>query len=193
MIDRSVHHWIRSGLGASLLAVLGWFLYGTISERRLLDGLEAAARDMEAGNYARSRERLARLAERFRGRGDILFPLGESELACGRAERAELAWSQVPKGSPLAAAAAVRRAQLALEAGQFAEAEKILRDALDESGPESGGVRHLLLSILGLEGRLDEAMALVEDRWRKTAPARRDELTALLHEHLALDLETIPL
>ena len=193
MIDRSRYRLIALFLAASVVAVAGWFVHGAVSERQLRTQLAAAASDMEAGNFARSRDRLLRLAERYRGRDDILFRLGESELACGRLDRAAIAWSQVPKGSPRAAAAAVRRAQLALPAGQFAEAETILRGALDESGPESGGVRHLLLSILGQQGRLGEARALIEARWRATAPDQRDERVALLHEHLALDLETFPL
>ncbi len=193
MIDRSNKRWIILGLAAALAAMLGWSLWGTVVERRLRTGLAEAASDMEAGNFDRSSERLRRLADRYRGQGEVLFRLGESELACGRVDRAAIAWSQVPKGSPFAAAAALKQAQLELPAGQFTAAETILRGALEEPGPEAGEVRHLLLSILGLEGRLDEARDLIEQHWHKTRRAARDERLALLREHLALDLETFPL
>jgi tetratricopeptide (TPR) repeat protein len=193
MINRSAKRWIISGLAASAFAVLGWLAYGAISERRLRTGLREAASDMEAGDFVRCRERLARLSARYPGHGEILFRLGESELACGRADRAVAAWSRVPKGSPFAAVAAIRRAQLAVPAGRLFEAEKALKAALDESGPDAQEVRHLLLLILGQEGRLDEARRIVEDRWRATDPTSRDDRVALLRQHLALDLETIPL
>ena len=90
---------------------------------------------MEAGNAIGARDRLAHLAQRWPGRAEILFRLGESELACGRIEQAiaclvasfhaDRHWRG---GRPC------RTAQVALQAGRFSDAERILRDALEEPG-----------------------------------------------------------
>ncbi len=189
---RRLKHRHFSGLAAVLLAVLAWVAYGAVAERRLLAGLAEAARDMEAGNSVRSRDRLARLAERWPGRAEVLFRLGESELTCGRVEPAKIAWSKVPHGSPFSAQAALGRAHLALQVAQFSDAERILREALDDPGTGAREVWHLLLVILGQQGRLDEARRLIEQRWRKTDLSPSERL-ALLREHLALDLEPMPL
>ena len=67
------------GLAVILLGLPGWFAFRAFSERRLVAGLLSAARDMEAGNVAAARIRLAHLAARWPGRPEVLFRLGESE------------------------------------------------------------------------------------------------------------------
>src|SRR6476660_9030194 len=84
------------GLAAVLLAALGWLAQSALSERRLEAGQREATREFEAGNTKNARDRLAYLATRWPGRVDVLYRLGESELACGRIEEALAAWSQVP-------------------------------------------------------------------------------------------------
>ena len=110
MIHRLLKNPYALGPAAIVVVVLGWVSYRALSERQLHAGLEEAAREMEAGNPIEARDRLARLAHRWPGQAEILFRLGESELACGRIEQAMIAWSEVPHGSPLAGRAAVARA-----------------------------------------------------------------------------------
>ena len=181
-----------AALAAILVVLLGWFSYGAFSESRLKAGIAAAARAMDAGNAIEARDRLASLARRWPGRAEILFRLGESELACGRIDEAMIAWSQIPQASPLRARSALAQAQVSLHAGRFSDAERILRDALKQPGPYANDLRHMLLVILGLEGRLEAARGLVEERfYEDDVPA--SERLALLRDHIALDVEPMPL
>jgi enediyne biosynthesis protein E4 len=193
MIIRGSQRWLLSGLVTTLLLLISWIGARAVSEWRLRTDLDLAARDLGAGNAVRSRERLARLAERWPAHPQVLFRLGESELACGRPDAAFQAWARIPRGSPQAAEAGIRRAQLALQSGQFTLAEEVLKDALDETGPQSGHVRHLLLTIMNQQGRIDEARRLIEARWFEFKDAQADEAVAVLREHIALDFETVPL
>ena len=104
MMRRVKKTWVLSGLAAILVIVLSFAGYQALAERRLRAGLEGAEREMRAGNSPGARDQLMSLAARWPGRAEVLFPLGESELACGRIEQAITAWSQIPPGSPLAAA-----------------------------------------------------------------------------------------
>jgi predicted Zn-dependent protease len=103
--------------------------------------LDQAAQEMSSGQLDRARERLARLAEHWPDRGEVRVPLGQSELACGRPGAAARAWGRIPHDSAWAAEAAGYRAQLALQAGRFADAEEILTAAIDCRGPKTGTVR----------------------------------------------------
>ena len=132
------------------------------------------------------------LARRWPGRPEILFRLGESELACGRVDEAMIAWSQIPPISPLRARAALAQAQVTLHTGRFSAAERILREALEQPGPYANDLRHMLLVILGLEGRLEAAPRLIEERYGQERIPVAERL-ALLHDHIALDLEPMPL
>ena len=110
MIARMFKNRFLLAVAAVLVILLGWAGYGAVSARRLHAELDTAARDMASGNAIRARDRLARLAGAWPGRAEILYPLGESELACGRFEQAISAWSQIPRSSPLAGQAALNRA-----------------------------------------------------------------------------------
>ena len=64
--------------------------------------------------------------------------------------------------------------------------------------PEDADLRNQLLSLLGQEGRFDDARRLIEIRWddlgrSRSRPGSRDARLALLREHVGLDFETIPL
>ncbi len=192
MMPRLKKTWYLAGLAAILVVLLGSTGYRALGERRLRADLEHAEREMRAGNSAGARDRLMRLAARWPGRAEVLYPLGESELACGRIEQAKDAWSQIPSDSPLAGQAALNRARLSLQNGQFGDAERILREALGAPGSSSSELRHLLLVILLQEGALEDARQLIEARMSETGISA-DERAALLRDHMALDLDTVPL
>jgi enediyne biosynthesis protein E4 len=181
-----------AGLATVLLALLGLLAYAAFSERRLEAGLREATRDLEAGNFVAARERLKYLARRWPGRAELLFPLGESELACGRLEEALAAWSQVPQDSSFSGQAAVASAQVALQLGRFSDAERILRTALLGLNSKSADGRHLLFIILLQQGRLLEARRLIEEMWHESGLSLAEQI-GLLRDHLALDLDAMPL
>ena len=87
---------------------------------------------------------------------------------------------------------------MAIRLGQFAEAEQVLTRVLCRHWPEDADLRNQLLSLLGQEGRFDDARHLIETRWddlgrSRSRPGSRDARLALLREHVGLDFETIPL
>jgi tetratricopeptide (TPR) repeat protein len=181
-----------SGLATVLLALLGWFAYASVSQRRLEAGLHEATRDMEAGNIVGARDRFLYLARRWPGRPEVLFRLGESELACGRTLEALAAWSQVPQSSPYSGQAALASAQVAMQTARFSDAERFLRASLKGPSSRTAAGRHLLFVILGQQGRLLEARRLIEEMWTETSLSVTERV-GLLRDHLALDLDAMPL
>ena len=81
---------------------------------------------------------------------------------------------------------------MALQLGRFTDAERLLRDALVEPGPTTSELRHLLLLILAQEGKLDLVRQLIEEHWSDSGLSTVERL-ALVHEHIALDLDAMPL
>ncbi len=192
MIPRRLSYQFVAVLAAVLLAVMGWLAYGAISERTLQTRLAEAIHELESGNVEQARHRLEYLANHYPRRAEVFFHLGESELASGRVDQAKAAWSQVPSGTAFSAQVALAQAQLALQAGQFSTAEQFLKQGLAETGPSAMGVRRLLLVILVQEGRSTEARRLIEDRLNEPGLSTSD-LVALIHDHMALDLDAVPL
>ena len=159
-------------------------------------GSSEAASDMKAGNSVAARDRLARLAERWPGRAEVLFPLGESELACGRIEQAMIAWSQIPRGSPLAgrsgprqgASSHSRRAEFSERRANpegrarrdAARATSELRASAAPDPRPAGAARRGAAADRGHAGD-EPGLSL------------RANGSALLHDHIALDLDTMPL
>ena len=79
-----------------------------------------------AGDFQAAKRRLERLAWLGSKDPEVLFWVGACEEAEGNVEAALDAWGRVPRGSPPWVDATVRRAQLALARGRFAEAETAL-------------------------------------------------------------------
>ena len=131
--------------------------------------------------------RLEYLANHYPRRAEVFYRLGESALASGRVDQAKAAWSRVPAGTAFSAQAALAQAQIALQEGQFSNAEKLLKEGLAETGPSAMGVRRLLLVILVQEGRNTEARRLIEDRLNEPGLSTSD-LVALIHDHMVLTL-----
>ena len=107
------------------------------------------------------------------------------------------AWRRVPPDAAPAGPAAIDFAQVAIQLGRLAEAEVTIRAALRAArGPEAPALRHLLLILLGQQGRIVEARRLIESLWGETAvdaASDRADRLAMAREHVGLDLETFPL
>jgi predicted Zn-dependent protease len=147
-------------VGLLLVVVLG--LLGGVAARawavrRFRGELAEARNEMEAGLFGRARTRLTRLAAERPNQAEVAFQLGWCEAERGRLEEALAAWARIRADSPWAAPAAVAFAQAACPLGRLTEAERILRGALRRASPERPAARHLLLTLLGQQGRVDEA------------------------------------
>src|SRR4051812_4827362 len=178
--------------------VLAGLAARALAARRLRSGWDQARRDLDAGLLESARHRLARLAEQWPDNGEIALHLGRCELARDRPERALSAWSRASESSPLAGRIALERGRVAIRLGQFTAAEQVLTRVLRQPWPEDADLRNQLLSLLGQEGRFDDARRLIEIRWddlgrSRSRPGSRDVRLALLREHVGLDFETIPL
>jgi tetratricopeptide (TPR) repeat protein len=185
-------------LGTLLLAVLA--VSGGVAVRlraahRLRAELDAARQEMEAGLFNLAGTRLARLATERSGQEEVAYELGRCEAARGRLDAALAAWSRIGPDSPWATPAALEFARSAVPMGRVTDAERMLRDALRRATPERPAARHLLLTLLGQQGRVDEARRLIEAQWQEARPSADDftDRLSLLYDHIGLDLEAFPL
>src|SRR5262245_49181172 len=186
-------------LGLLLVAVLA--LLGGVAARawaahRFRGELADARKEMEAGLFSRARSRLTRLAAERPDQAEVAYQLGRCEAERGRSEAALAAWARIRPDSPWAGPAALGFAQAAVPLGRLREAERILRGALRRGSPQRPAVRHLLLTLLGQQGRVDEARRLIETHWHQPAGRPADDFAdrlAMIHDHIGLDLEPFPL
>jgi tetratricopeptide (TPR) repeat protein len=186
--------WSWIVISASLLAIAGGAVW-IVGERQRWIEIDQAEREMEAGRFEKARARLERLARRWIGKteSEVEFRLGVCERACGRPEEALAAWARVEPDSALAVSAARGRAEIDVELGRFTDAEKILSGAGLTTSEEGAAIRRLYLVLLAQQGRLDEARLLIESIWGRIGPEQVADRSMLLHNHLALDFEPVPL
>ena len=196
-----------SSIRASRRVLLGLLVMGTLvlivgaaarmwDARRLRGELAEARKEMEAGLFNLARTRLARLAARRGDDGEVAYQLGRCEAARGHAEEALASWARIAPDSPWAGPAALEFARAAIPLGRLTEAERSLRGALRLEGPERIPALHLLVTLLGQQGRVDEARRVLEDQWRWTSARPSADLEArlaLVRDHVGLDLEAFPL
>jgi tetratricopeptide (TPR) repeat protein len=190
----------RRGLIGILVVVLVASLAATLTRiwtaRRYRSELAEASREMDAGLFGFARARLARLAELRLDDGEVAYQLGQCDAERGRFDAALEAWSRVRPGSPWSAPAALDFAQVAIKLGRLCEAERVLRAGLRRPSAEMPALRHLLLTLLGQQGRFADARHVIEALWDDPTvnPARAiDDRLAMLHEHVGLDFEPFPL
>ena len=180
----------------AVLAVLGGVGARLVAGRRFQGELAEARQEMDEGLLALARKRLTRLAEQRPDDAEVAYRLGSCEAGRGRPEAAIAAWDRIPTDSPWAAPAALEHAQSVIPLGRIAEAERVLNGALRRPGPEVPALRHLILILLGQQGRIDEARRLIESLWDDATIVRWADVAdrlAMLREHAGLDLETFPL
>ncbi|HEV3120746.1 MAG TPA: FG-GAP-like repeat-containing protein, partial [Isosphaeraceae bacterium] len=174
------------------MCLIGWAAR-LVGDQHLRAELAQAKVEMSDMSFHVAHERLTRLAKAWPNDAEILFLLGFCEQGGGAPDAALAAWAQIPAGSPLAGRAAVQRGRLAMELGRLREAEESLRIAARDPGPETSAARHVLPLLLGQEGRLAEGQEWIEIYWRTTNPKADDDRADLLHDHIALEFETIPI
>jgi tetratricopeptide (TPR) repeat protein len=180
----------------ALPAILGLVAARLWAARQFRGELALARGEMQAGLNGMARKRLVRLAKQWPDHAELLYRLGQCEAARGRFEAALERWSHVPRGSEWSSAAAVEFAQAAIPLGRLAQAEDLLSSALRNGGPEFPAIRHLLVTILGQQGRIRAARRLIEELWDDTAVLPAADVAGrlgMLREHVGLDFEPFPL
>ena len=164
--------------------------------RRFRVEMAKADEEMRAGLFSLARTRLARLAAERTQDVEVAFQLGRCEAARGKPDEAIKLWAGIPPDSPWATPAAFEWAQAALQLGRITEAERVLRANLHRACPELPGLVHVLLIVMGQQGRIDEARHLIKSFWRNTAILPVHDVAnrlGMLREYLALEFDPFPM
>src|SRR5271163_1838827 len=107
----------------------GWKWWELRRHRKAIAEIEE---ELEEGRPGTAARKLISLLTRQPDLDEALYLLGACEMTRGRTEAADKAWARVPPGSPFAPRAILGRMQLRAGLGRLAEAEQIIRDALDD-------------------------------------------------------------
>ncbi|MCA1686038.1 MAG: tetratricopeptide repeat protein, partial [Planctomycetia bacterium] len=121
-------------LGVVAAAVCASWIYQEWKAYSLLDSGKDA---MNRGDLVAAGRDFGEVLRRWPNHDEAAFGLGFCEQSSGRLDDAVKAWERIGTDSPYAELAAARIAPIALERGQFARAENLLRDALRAPGPQT--------------------------------------------------------
>src|SRR5262245_27531311 len=192
---RSARWWGRI-LGLATIAAgllwAGWWTWRVGRDRR---AMAAIREDIRAGRNATAARRLEAYLADEPGLDEAVYLLGSCELAPGRAQAADAAWARVAPGSRFAARAILGRMQIQLGRGRPAEAERLVREVLDDPRIDGSGLPILLGPILCQQGRLEEALQIIEARWnrlKETGEGASEPAIELVRLHIELGRHPIP-
>ncbi len=122
---------------------------------------------------------------------EALYLLGTCEMARRRHQAAAAAWARVSPRSPFARQAMVGRVQAQLDLGRLADAEQMIRDALDDPRVAGVNLRLLLGTVYLPQGRLEETLRLIEAGWdamNQKGEAASESGIKLVRAHIDLRL-----
>src|SRR4051812_42301514 len=180
--------WLWFGAGVGLIALVAGFAWREREARWYRAELDQAKREMTEGLFNTARERLAVLAMRWPGQGEVDYHLGLCERSRGRLDAASEAWKRVAPGSPQAGWAALEWARMELKRGRMADTEDLLVRAVSRPGSHAVEARWELVRLLRLQGRFDEA----RHRFQEGFAALPDPVRGLKDLYL-LDIDPFPL
>ena len=144
------------------LLCCGWKWWEIRRYRRAMAVIEE---EIESGRNGLAARNLAALLAWKPDSDEARYLVGTCELARGHHQAAEAAWAQVSPRSRFAPQALVGRVQLQLELGRLADAEQMIKDAVDDPRMDGPSVRVLLGSVYLPQGRPEETLRLLEARW----------------------------
>lgn len=132
----------------------------------------------------------------FSGSTLLSYLKGECHLMTGRTDIAIEIWNSIRHNPILFQKSILKLGEMLENQGRLADAEYQYRQAMDGENREAIDIRHSLIQLLWLEGRLAEASELVETNWhsnfRDLGPLDGSTL-ANLRAHLSLDFEVYPI
>ncbi len=126
--------------------------------------------ELRAGRVVEARARLRWLDTLYLGGTEAVFWRGAVEEAEGRFDEALATWAAIPRDSPRHVDAILKRAQLALDRGRFAEVETVLERA--EVGPNRAdrALRERMLQhVYFFTGRSDDLRRRKREEWSRLA------------------------
>src|SRR5262245_8647538 len=142
----------------------GWRIWRAGHDRKAMGAIREDIRD---GRNATAASKLQAYLAAEPDSDEALYLLGSCDMALGRAQAADASWARVPPGSRFAARAFLGRMQIQLGRGRPAAAERLIKDALNDPRVDGSGLPILLGPILCQQGRLDEALQIIEVRWSR--------------------------
>ncbi len=143
------------------LTLAAWWGLRALELRRLKTELRQAQEDFSVRRFGAARARLARLARRWPGMGEVEYWLGSCEMVKGHDEAALAAWSRVPEEAAEAPLAALSRGRLALETGRYRLAETALARASRAEAEIGAEGSRLLGKLYFMSGRRDEQQSVL--------------------------------
>jgi tetratricopeptide (TPR) repeat protein len=180
-------------LGVAALVSGGWAWW---TDRRYQSAMVEIEAEIKAGQYTiacRSLEKL--LSWKADPKGGIVYLLGSCELARGRTQAAGEAWARIVPGSAYSEKAIRGRMRLFHESGHLAAAERLIHDAAEDRRNDRTALLMLLVPIYVQQGRIDEAVRLIEARWEhlnKRVEGALEPAILLLWQHIELTSKPTP-
>ena len=163
------------------------------ADRRYRSAMDEIEAEILAHRYAIACRNLDKLLSwRADPKGGILYLLGSCELARGRIQEAGEAWARVLPGSAFSEKAIRGRMRLFHDRGLLASAEQVINEAALDPRNDRTAVLVSLVPILSELGRVDEAEALIEDRWEHLNALGQgavEPAIKLVRQHIELTLK----
>lgn len=187
--------WLLPLVFSPVAALLG-FGWRSGEVRRYREALAEAKADFRAGRHTTAARKLTNLLAWKPDCDEAIYLLGSCEKARGRTPAAQEAWLRVPVGSEFAAQAILGRIELEVERGRFAEAERIVDQALLDPRLHGSDLPILLGPVYCRQGRLAEAKQLVEMRWnhlRDQGEGASEKAINLVRLYVELDRRPYPI
>jgi tetratricopeptide (TPR) repeat protein len=179
-------------------AVAGGLVFGSwwlVEVGRYRAALAECRAELRAGRPVPAARKLAALLEWRPDSDEAAYLLGVCERARGRDAMAAEAWARVPSSSLFAAPAVRGRAEVLVDQGRFADAERLLNDALADPRIAPDDLRRYLAPLYLLEGRFEDARRIVEASWEyldQTGRGDSGDALELARRHIALSIPTTP-
>ena len=161
----AVRRWARM---LALATVAGGSLYGCwwLSRVwRLRATLVEIREHVQAGRHGTAARDLAELLAWEPGSDEANYLLGICENARSRPAAAEVAWARIQPGSEFAGRAIQARATFLVNQGRLADAERLVDCALRDPRVDGFDLRRFLAPLYRSEGRLEDALRLIEANW----------------------------
>jgi tetratricopeptide (TPR) repeat protein len=191
-------HRRRWGLLLALLGGAGLLWGGRVwwTDRNYKRAMAEIESEIMADRYAIACRDLNRLLSwKSDPNGGITYLLGSCELARGRNPAAMAAWERVVPGSAFSERAIRGRMHLLQQAGQLAAAEQLIIDASKDRRNDRTALLVELVPLLRVQGRIEGAERLIEDRWEHldaSGEGALDPAIKLLRLHIDLTLKPTP-
>jgi hypothetical protein len=142
-----------------------WCGWNWSEARRYQSAMSEIAREIEDGRIGLAARNLNTLLAWKPGSDEGAYLLGACEKARNRTDAAFQAWARVPPGSPFSPRAIQGRMDLHVEHGRLADAERLIKEALEDPRIDRSPLSLALRPVYSMEGRVADAERLIEACW----------------------------